>query len=389
LTDHDLLLAAIALVEERGFEGLTLRPLAQQLGITVSALSHRFGQRSDVVARLCATAALAEQAVLEAWRARIGSDARLAPADIADVADAVLDDLTRNHGGLARLQGELVQAAAVSPDYRAPLADWLAIRRSFWSFLSARQQSPVPYDLGEALQGLAIDELAYGTALGTAEAYRWMRKLCLGRLCAGLFARDGGWDAVSFETVWRELGDDAPDRFVVRKRSATIAAVAPEIAGIILTQGGGAVTYRSVAGAAGVAASTLVYHFPTQSDLLRAGLEDIIRRAHARIDAMPNDLEDVRVSHAAMMAAATLALSLSTRRYPDLNPFVADMRRRRGENGLAPLRQISAAPERIDRLTAQAVSVVAMGALLLARVEGRDGEPPIIGALFDQCRGEK
>lgn len=48
--------AAMTLVAANGLGGLSLRPLAEQLDTTVSALSHRFGLKDTLVASLIAAA---------------------------------------------------------------------------------------------------------------------------------------------------------------------------------------------------------------------------------------------------------------------------------------------------------------------------------------------
>lgn len=390
MTTDDLLNAATILVTDRGLEGLTLRPLAEKLNMSVSALSHRFGQKSDILSVICESGAQAEHRILDRWRARIGHDARLTCSQLADVADAVMDDLSVPHARLSRLHGELLQAASLRPELRSHVQRWLDIRDAFWAFLAARGDEPSGFDLAQVLSVYAIDEMAYGVALGDDGAYRWLRRLCLNRLCAGVLApaaQDGAWDLQSFFAVWQEMGGDGPLLFESEKPSATAHLAAEQVAQILLTHGADGITYRSVGKLAGLAPSSLVYHFPKQGDLLRSGLEHIIRtaRVQAGVDRFLSGAP-ASSQAASMVATATQAVALAISRYPDLKPFVADMRRRRGENGLDVLRTGASAPERIDRLTAQTVSVASMGALVRERMTGGTAEPGIMTDLFTMCR---
>jgi AcrR family transcriptional regulator len=386
----DLFDAASQIVAEKGLGGLTLRPLAQRLGTSVSAITHRFGQKGDVLAAVCAAAAAAEATMLAAWRRRFEGLGGLPAEAVAEIVDTILDDLVQAGRQSTRICCELIQAAAWQTELQASLAPWLAHRSAFWTFVAGLAKVRPPFDLGAALHAYATDELAHGLALNDDPAYRWLRKLGVRRLCAGLFPGDRPWDAGSFDSVHAELGAgvaqiDRDGRYRVEKRSEMLAAVGRHIADLILHGGSEAVTHRSVGQRAGMPATTLVYHFPRQTDLLKAGLEAIIDSLQARVDQDARTNRGIDQSGAADIAVATFAIALAAARFPELRPFAADMRRRRGENGYIQLRRLSANPDRIDMLTAQALSVAAIGDMLLRRANGTAGGRFVMDEMVAVC----
>jgi AcrR family transcriptional regulator len=385
----DLLDAASQIVAEKGLGGLTLRPLAQRLGTSVSAITHRFGQKGEVLTAVCAAAAAAEAATFAGWRRRFDGLGAL-PADaVAAIADAILDDLLHAGRQSTQIYCELVQAAAWQPELRASLTPWLAQRSAFWMLVAGLADAPPPFDLGAALHAYATDELAHGLALNDDPAYRWLRRLGVGRLCAGLLPGDRRWDAGAFDSVHAELGAgiaqiDRGARYRVEKRSEMLAEIGREIADLILHGGSEAVTHRSVGQRAGMPATTLVYHFPRQTDLLKAGLESIIDSVQASVDGEARVNRDVE-SDGGDIAVSTFAIALAATRFPELRPFEADMRRRRGENGYIHLRRLSADPDRIDMLAAQALSVTLIGDVLLRRAGGLVGASILAREMTESC----
>ncbi|MGH1559788.1 TetR family transcriptional regulator [Caulobacter segnis] len=81
-----------------------------------------------------------------------------------------------------------------------------------------------------------------------------------------------------FREALGELFDD-PARPATPSLTEWQAKAAPHISAVIIAEGADAVTHRAIAARAGVANSTLAYHFPRQEDLLRAGAVDMVARA--------------------------------------------------------------------------------------------------------------
>ena len=380
-----VLQAAMALVAASGLKGLSLRPLAEQMGTTVSALSHRFGLKDDLVAALIDAARDEDSQFLDAWLARARALAPLDGVLLADLADAILEDMAGPHAARTQFYCELLLGAPSRPEIAAPLAAWRSRRLSFWRALVG---SLAPVDLGGALHAFSTDEAAHGLALGNLAAYRWLRRLNLRRLCDGVVPAAGASDLHEFAVFHAALGElmDGPDGYRPPRLSEWQTNVAGDIAKLIIAEGADMVTHRAIAARAGVASSTLAYHFPRQEDLLKAGLEDIIARLHGRVYRPPHSVSEADEDLSSVeIARATFALALTATRTPGLKACVADMRRRRGENYLSILNRQVAGPSPFDRLSSQMLSITGIGQMILdGLLEGGPGA--IDFSLVDQLR---
>lgn len=379
-----VLRAALTLVAADGLKGLSLRPLADQLGSTVSALSHRYGLKDQLVAAVIDAAREADMAFLDGWLSRARALQPLTGALLADLADAVLDDMTSPpHAARTLFFLELLQGAPTRPEIVAPLSAWRDQRLAFWR---AAAETIGPPELGDALHGYCADEAAHGLAIGDVAAFRWLRRLTLRRLCDGLVAAPGATDLRQFVMLHAALGEmmTGPDGYEPAPLTDWQARIARDISALIIAQGADAVTHRAIAARAGVASSTLAYHFPRQEDLLMAGLEDIIARLHGRvyrdpdkIDLAEEDLSSVEI------ARATFAVALAATRTPRLRACAADMRRRRGENYLFILNRQIPGESPLDLLSSQALSIAGIGQIVLDGVTaGGDIDRSAIEALL-------
>ncbi len=225
-------------------------------------------------------------------------------------------------------------------------------------------------------------------ALGNLAAYRWLRRLNLRRLCDGVVPAAGASDLHEFAVFHAALGElmDGPDGYRPPRLSEWQTNVAGDIAKLIIAEGADMVTHRAIAARAGVASSTLAYHFPRQEDLLKAGLEDIIARLHGRVYRPPHSVSEADEDLSSVeIARATFALALTATRTPGLKACVADMRRRRGENYLSILNRQVAGPSPFDRLSSQMLSITGIGQMILdGLLEGGPGA--IDFSLVDQLR---
>ncbi len=372
-----LLQAAAGLVARDGFAGLTLRPLAGELGVSVSSLTSRYGAREDIIARVLAEAAAEDRRVLSGWarlRDRIPEGHGL---PLADLADLMLDEAASDHRERTILFLECVQASGWDARVRAALADWRAVRAAAWNGLA--RQAGVPRDVieGGLIEGYFIDELAYSVALSGSAAYRALRRLCLRRLFRGLLPVDDPYadDRELGEVLYERLAEDPAALAVVHGASlpADWRLEAAKCCAILLTQQGvSAVTHRSVAQRAGLRPTTLAYRYPAQEDLVIAGLEYIITH-------LLTSVADVEASRSGALVPAdpmagldvgraTFAVAVAAIRIPRLVPCAADMRRRRGINLLRLLHSRSPDFRRMDRLAAQTLAVGMVGADLLMPV---------------------
>jgi len=348
--------------------GLTLRPLAARLDVSVSTLTNRFGSRDEIIASITGAARADDAAHLARWSQRIATLPALSSSIAADVAEAILDDMAGVGRQTSVLFLELLQACAWDQPLRGAFAAWLAERTAFWANLARRAHVPQPAIDAGLVQGYMVDELVHTLALGDWPAYRILRKLGLNRLFSG-FARPTppNGDAELFNTVFRELEYQPAALSVVHGAPITAdwrGAVAKAAAHLITTRGAGAVTHRAVATESQVKTTTLAYRFPTQEDLVVGGLEYIIARLLRRMD--EDESQVIRRANSESdpgidIGRATFAVALHTPHMERLKPCSADMRRCRGINLIKFLKRQSPNQSGLDDLSAQAMSVALVG----------------------------
>lgn len=364
--------AACRIVERDGLAGLTLRPLADALGVSVSVLTNRHGSRDGVVAAVCAAAREQDALLLDEWRALL---ARVGPPTAglaAELSDALLDDLGTRCRPLSLLFLELLHASGDDDALRAAFLPWAEERGALWDALATEV---LPPSLRDWWNGYMVAELAYGLVLNPLPAYRMLRRLCLRRLCAGGTAVAQPEDARLFEPVAERLhGGDGGRIATYRASDAAAVAVARACGFRLAAQGVGALTHRAVALDVGLPHTTLSYRFPTQRDLVLAGLEYIVAHVLAAVDAGSlADTERMRTQDDGRkldLARASLAVAIAAVRMPELVPHTARMRSRRGSNLAKVLNKYLPDAAGIDALCVQ---VVSMGLTGLANAE-RPGE---------------
>jgi len=369
---------AMEIVAEAGFGALTLRPLARRINSSVSVLTYRFGAKDDLLRHLIEAARAEDQTFFDIWRRRLQSATAFTGVELAESGAAVLSDWAGPHRRRALFFSELIQASAHQPLW-AMLAPWCADRLEFWRELSDRLEPRPPFDLALALQAYCIDEGAHALALEPNGAYVWLRRLSLRRLCCGIAAdRDGAGDQALFAAFCEELGE-LPDDLGVdvepSPENPKLASVVSHMSALIVEAGVDALTHRALAARAGVASSTLAYHFRTQEDLVKAGLEDIVRRLRTEIDAQVSAIAaseeaSSQTSYTGLeIVRATFAVALAATRMPRMLACAGDMRRLRGVN-ISKVLQARLGDLRADALAAQALSVTISGQMMLSGHEG-------------------
>lgn len=372
---YEILEHALNLIAENGLEALTLRPLAQSLGVSVSSLTHRFGSKEALLAQLIDAARASEAETLSQWRERLSGVGMFSPDALAESLDLILCDLATTHARRSLFYCELVQISGPQPGLWPLIIPWVDDRLAFWSALASRLSPQPAYALGSMLHAYITDELAHALALEPLADYRRLRRLGLKRLCGGLHPVGGSnGDQVLADFCIAALGDIPGDIAVdhnARPPKGMAARLVGHISDLIVDEGAGAVTHRAVAARAGVASSTLAYHFRTQDDLIRAGLEDIIRRMTSDLRGLiAGDAGPIPNPYSAVeIARATFAIALWATRRPSMLACAADMRRLRGINLHKIL--VRHLPS-LDPLAAQAMSVTGIGQLMLTGHAGRD-----------------
>ena len=261
--------SALGLLAEGGRGEFSLRKVAERIGASGSAASHRFGDRAGLVAEVAAAALTREAAQLAQFADRLPS---LPPSieTLAPVLTEWLDQRARWGRTQTRICCELALMS-----YREPAGgDYgQALRRLYLDFLGR---------LCPALSGAAADLLAFYLL---AESPNWL-----------VLADDTGFRLLSGETARRVSalalgGDPQTSRFWLdwsAKRAGaalahpaaltgTKARIAQAVAAIIAEEGAHAVTHRAIAKVANVSLSSLVHHFGKRTDLIRAGVELLFR----------------------------------------------------------------------------------------------------------------
>lgn len=390
----DLAKPAFEMVARQGLDTLTLRPLAQNAGMSLSSMANRIGHKSQLIRQLIGEAQQIDAAMKQPVLA--GAGASLTAAELAEICDLALEH-QQSAPWLAVFFGEIIQASASDGDAAEALTPWLADQLAFWQALVqklATGETGLDAELlAKALLGYSIDETAHGCALNGLPAYRRLRRLCLGRLCQGRFTSPQSHrHGALFQLLVEELGriDDPiaiikPSKVAIDRKADRYAAAAGHI---LVHQGAGAVTHRSVAALAGVAASTLSYHFKTREDLISGAMARIIQRLRAGISGAPDEFAVGGVNPPGYeIARSTFTLALEASRRPVFLASAADMRRRRGENLLPFVNQRLALDQRIDALGAQTLAVVSIGTMVEHSRKGADAAAAASQAMLNELLG--
>jgi len=355
--------AALDIIVRHGLSGLTLRPLASSLGVSVAAISTRMGAKERLIDRVVTIAARRDQHFFDRWLGLASRVDPIDPVERAALADLAFREWITAERRQATFLIELVHDRALQDAPSPPLDHWLTSASAFWSMLLFG--SPALADLA---LGYVLDEAGFALGAEDDPTYALLRVLCLQRFAAGLLVRTDRVDpATAIPRLIAALEpDDLPISTTNGPKRQRIADSAGEI---IVSQGMEAVTHRSAALAAGVPASTVVYFFGARAALVIAGLHAVIARFHGMRDraraanAAPADDDETRD-----LVKATSMIALASTREPSLLPYAIDMRRRRGENirssDLAWLGFDTDAG--FDRAAAQVISIALFGMRMVA-----------------------
>lgn len=368
-TGQALLAAACRITATEGLAGLTLRPLAESLAVSVTVLSNHYGARADVLAAICQAALAEELRLFTTWRRDLITLEVLAPAVAADLAEIILEELAVRQRPLSQLFVELVQASTWDETVQAAFAPWLQARRQFWHEFGTRAGLPAALLDSGWLAGYFIDELAYSVLLNHAPPYRLLRRLCLRRLFSGLSKRlDENGDTALFSMLFDALEYQPGEPSVIQGADLSDGwpgRAAHACAMQLSARGVSGLTHRAIAAEAGVPHTTLSYRFPTQQDLVIAGLEYIISHLLIAVDKAGvtgnHQLLSEGDRHGLDVSRATFALAIAATRLPRLAPSAADMRRRRGINLVKLLPQLAPEAAGMDWLAAQVMSIGLIG----------------------------
>lgn len=356
--------AACRIVLSDGLAGLTLRPLADMLGVSVTVLTTHYGARADIIAAICSAACAQDALQLERWRTTLAALRKLPPAMAADLAEAILEEQATQQRGVSLLYLELLHACTWEPSLQLAFAAWRAQQRAFWDEFGHRA------GLAPALQacgwwhGYVIAELAYSMVLNMHSPYRMLRRLCLQRLFGGgVASAPDAADATLFALLFEQMQPTAAGAARPGSgRAPAWSAQAARACGMRLAaQGVSALTHRAIAAEIGVPHTTLSYRFPTQHELVMAGLEFIAGHILTAVNADSlTDLQRLRTEGDGQkldLARANFAMAIAAARMPGLVAYTAGMRSRRGNNLVKVFGKYMPAARGVDALCAQVVSM--------------------------------
>ncbi|WP_068079824.1 TetR family transcriptional regulator [Novosphingobium rosa] len=383
-----IIMAALELIAAHGLTELTLRPLAETVGMSLNALTQAMGSKEQLVAQVVASAMEQDRRFREHWLERLHAMAPVGAGLRAVLAATMLDDWVVKHRPLASLLIDLVQEAGRQEGCPEALSAWLDEVGLFWAqvlFGDPRQ--------ADAALGYMLDEAGFSLFAHGDPAYRMLRALCLHRFTGGIYPQPDE-DIGSGRHLEQWIAALAPDQSYPdtpdRSKRGLIAA---EAGRLIVTQGLEALTHRSAAAAAGVPASTVVYHFGTRDALMVAALHAVVtnfRHGLAETSGQPRPFH-ANYAHSRDLVRATSIIAIAAARHPGLAHHALDMRRRRGENIVTPVLWDMGLPEgRIaDRTTSQVASVTLFGMRMVAMARGVDEDQVLKGAftkLAETCR---
>ncbi|GGE94592.1 TetR family transcriptional regulator [Sphingomonas prati] len=353
--------AARAVIAEQGLAGMSLRTVAQQAGLSVGAISYRFGDRAALVAAILEREIAVKTAERVDWTARVRGVDPVAAEILPDLVIAWLEAGAGARRTSAIVTCELALLASRDPAALPGMATLFAAVDAVWSDL-------LPDDAGLArrIASYCRDEQPFSILLSGDTDYRLLRQSTV----RGLL-RDPG---AAVRPAWGEWHMGLVERLAVPAAVALGQTTVPEgakavIAGhaadVIVAQGVAALSHRVVAQASGIAVSSIAHHYPSHRDVLFAGVEAIYRRMRAGIVAggrtPPSSSDIIRLTH----ECALHALS-----NPAFLPFAIDMRRRRAENVHPQIAEWLDIPMGSDRARVQAVVMGLIGEGLLNLATG-------------------
>ncbi|WP_313438294.1 TetR/AcrR family transcriptional regulator [Novosphingobium sp.] len=358
--------AARSVIAMKGIGGMSLRNVAEAAATSAGSISYRIGDRAALIAAvLDREIELAATARAE-WSERVGGHDPVVSGILPDLICEWLDQGAGTRRTSAIVLCELALTAGREPQSLPAISALFEETEGLWRDLLSRSEQ------GEKLARLiaryCLDEQVFSILLADETDYRLLRHSTI----RGML-RSGGVNADPTATQWHmalveRLAIPAATAFdeVFAVPSGSKGVIAEKIADIVVEQGVGALSHRTVAQAAGVATSSVAHHFPTHRDILFAGVEAVYRRMRSQIHtagARSGNGDIIRLTHECALSALT---------DPAFRPFAIDMRRRRAENVHALYAQWLGIAENSDRACVQAMVMASIGSGLRTMAEHTD-----------------
>lgn len=346
--------AARTVIAQRGLSGMSLRTVADQAGISVGSISYRIGDRAALVSAIVAREIELLCAVAQSWQERFVGVDPVAAHILPDLICEWLDLAERRTSAIVTC--ELALLASRDPQAIPDVKVLLDHGEQLWSDLL--HAAPDPQALSRRVARYCLDEQPFSLLLADNVDYRLLRHSTVRALL-----RDDSPPIPDDRNRWHmQLVDRlaVPAAAALGKAAETPegakAVIAEHIADVIIAQGVGALSHRVVGQACAMAASSVAHHYPTQRDILFAGVEAIYRRMRANIQASggtaPGGGEVIRLTHESALTAIW---------NPAFLPFAIDMRRRRAENVHVQIAEGLGISPNSDRPRVQAMVMALMG----------------------------
>lgn len=302
--------SALALLAEGGRGDFSLRKVAERVGASGSAASHRFGDRAGLISETCRAALDRERADLARFAQRLPPlEAR--PEIIAPVLVEWLDQRTRWSRTQARVSCELILMS-----YREPqVVRYGAQLHAHYVDFLGRLAPTLPPSACDLLALFLIAESPNWLVLADDSQFKLLSQETARRAAAMALG-----ESAETPRFWVDFNADRPmpQPPADAAEYGTKARIALSVAQIIAHEGAHAVTHRAIAKAASVSLSSLVHHFGKRGDLIRAGVQLLFR---------PNSQAAPALSSTSV---ASFELALYTLSDPFLAPLTLEVRRRQG-----------------------------------------------------------
>jgi AcrR family transcriptional regulator len=347
--------AARRVVAARGISGMSLRTVAEAADTSVGSISYRIGDRAALIGAVLDREIELMTIARREWRERLGGQGA---ADLGILPELICEWLDQGAGSRrtsAIVTCELALLASREPAALTAIARLFDEAEGLWrDLLPATAQGE---RLAHFIACYCLDEQVFSIVLADETDYRLLRHSTVrAMLRNGPKSGDPAGSRWHMALVERLAVPSAAayDETAVPPQG-TKGMIADHIADLIVAQGVGALSHRTVAQAAGVATSSVAHHFPTHRDILFAGVEAVYRRLRSHIrdsDARLGSSAIIRLTHECALAALA---------DPAFRPFAIDMRRRRAENVHGRYAQWLGIPEGSDRARVQAIIVASIG----------------------------
>jgi TetR/AcrR family transcriptional regulator, regulator of biofilm formation and stress response len=164
-----LVAATIAVIAERGIEGVTHRAVADAAGVPLGSTTYHLGGRDELLTAALRAAADAYNARLRGWFEALPADADLAAA----LAGLILDDTGAGRDRTV-VECELYLAALRRPALRPAATAWL---RDITELIAERTDPATARALAAALDGLLLEALIADPPLTRADLVPVLRRV--------------------------------------------------------------------------------------------------------------------------------------------------------------------------------------------------------------------